>query len=130
MYYFLIQYMLQQARKKVKTWQHQHNTNMTNTTMKTLSKLFFLLIQITCLYAFGMFSLIFVPATMFLCGNKNAVGYSEQNPHEFGIAVFIVVFWLLTLISNLILPYVRRYIVYEDKVIKPGTWHSQYTGAE
>lgn len=25
MYYFLIQYMIQQAGKKVKTWQHQHN---------------------------------------------------------------------------------------------------------
>ncbi len=74
-----------------------------------------------------MFSIIVVPATMFICGNYNAVGYSEDNPNEYGTAIMIITLWLISLIANLVLPHVKKYLVYEEKKIEPGTWHSQYT---
>lgn len=92
--------------------------------MNTLSKLVFVAMQLLALLGFGFFSIIIVPAIMFLCGSENAVGYSKDDPNEFGIAVLITVVWTCYLMGNIALPYIKDHIVLKSPVIKPGTWHS------
>jgi hypothetical protein len=74
-----------------------------------------------------MFSIIVVPAAMFICGNHDVISHSRDNPNEYGKAILIITLWLMSMITNLVLPHVKKYLVYEDNKIKPGTWHSQTT---
>ena len=97
----------------------QNKQQPTNTTAMNIVTILFHAFRVFMLLGFTLISAIFIPAAAFLYGCKHVVGYEGNDPHDFGTAVFITVFWFLSLLVNLFLPYMRN-----RSRIKPGTWHS------
>jgi hypothetical protein len=96
-----------------------------NTTTMTIINIVFHALRVFMLLSFGLFSAIFIPAVAFLCGSKDAVGYTSGDPSDHRTAITAVVVWVVSLIVNLSLPYIKdRSSVIRDG-IKPGTWHGE-----